>query len=225
MLHLVLRLPLISAVQLHVCESLLITNLVLNLLLPDSKPVPEPPRNKFMEIDSPIMPQSLCPWTTASEDVGRTFNGSQKSRPGAPRGYVLPEPALIANHKDESSRQSYLKTYLKLRDILVYCLMTFGPIPCLKSPSDWRSMLALELHGVKQDGRQAQMRNKIRDDIAMAASKLGRAGLVCTFSYFTILTLTVYCSRLTLQISRILCLVGRVKNSMGQSPMKSLARF
>lgn len=125
------------------------------------------------------MPDSLGPWVLASKSVGQQFDMNQRARPGVPRGYVLPEPALFANHKHESSRQSYLKTYLKLRDVLMYSITSLGALASMKSPSDWRSMLALELHGTKEDGKQAQFRRKIRDDLAAVASKIG-SSFVCT---------------------------------------------
>ncbi|KAE9387636.1 hypothetical protein BT96DRAFT_1004920 [Gymnopus androsaceus JB14] len=57
----------------------------------------DPPRNKFIPVISPIMPTSIHSWVSTSVS----------------HDYILPEPALFANHKVESSRQAFFKTYLK----------------------------------------------------------------------------------------------------------------
>lgn len=118
-------------------------------------------RNKFMQVSSPLMPKSLKGWQQASELVGRDFNQDQPSRRGVPRGYFLPEPAILANHSDDRTRQSYFLTFLKLREVLYYRIGASGPMQCLQSPSEWRSILGLELHGSRTDSRAADSRRNL----------------------------------------------------------------
>lgn len=90
----------------------------------------EPPRNKFIPITSPVMPTSTYSWLSASQTIGRTFNNLQPQRRGVSRDYVLPEPALFANHSSESSCQAFFKLYLKVREVLLYNIATRGPLAC-----------------------------------------------------------------------------------------------
>lgn len=144
---------------------------------PDSKSkqpkATAPQRNKFEEVKSPMMPHSLPVWSDASSRVGLTFDHSQKSRHGVPRGYFLPDPALFAHHQDPNSCQSYLHTYLKLHDILFYQLTTCGAAAYMLNPPDWRRLLSLELHGTKTESHEALQRKKLCDQINESAVQMG----------------------------------------------------
>lgn len=122
-------------------------------------------RNKFMEVTSPLLPNSILDWVAASEHVGKGFNQNQKARSGVPRGYFLPEPALFANHSSDVSRQAYFSTYLKVREIILYRLRTLGASTCLKSSGEWRKLLGLELHGLKIDTKCASTRQKLVNEL------------------------------------------------------------
>ncbi|KAJ3898183.1 hypothetical protein F5879DRAFT_995056 [Lentinula edodes] len=122
-------------------------------------------RNKFMEVTSPLLPNSIPDWVVASEHVGKGFNQNQKARSGVPRGYFLPEPALFANHSSDMSRQAYFSTYLKVREIILYRLRTLGASTCLKSSGEWRKLLGLELHGLKIDTKCASTRQKLVNEL------------------------------------------------------------
>lgn len=136
------------------------------------KAEPTERRNKFIPIQSPIMPVELQPWITASRMIGETFDNKQPERPGVPRKYVLPEPSLFAGHSNEGARQAMLKTFLKVREVLYYDIFTRGAMSCLKYPAEWRRMMGLELHGQKsdKDTHESRLRKKLRMDLQMAAS-------------------------------------------------------
>lgn len=135
------------------------------------KAQPDPPRNKFIPVNSPIMPTSIHSWVTASCTIGKFFNNSQPQHRGVSRDYVLPEPALFANHMVESSHQAFLKMYLKVHEVLLYNIAACGPLACLRSPKDWHRMLGLELFGQKDtDGWESHKWKKLRADLQSAAS-------------------------------------------------------
>lgn len=107
------------------------------------------------------MPRAIPCWQDAMFEVGRTFDHDRHPLPGIPAGYVLPDPALFANNEDDGARQAYLKTYLKLREALLYCIANMGTLQCLKRTSDWRMLIGLELHGTRTDSRAAEKRSKL----------------------------------------------------------------
>ncbi|KAL0564799.1 hypothetical protein V5O48_017240, partial [Marasmius crinis-equi] len=71
----------------------------------------------------------------------------------AAQGYALPDPAFIAVSANEKTVAGFLTTWLQLRQVLMYRLMspTFQPLPT----GDWRSILGIEMHGLKADTRAA----------------------------------------------------------------------
>lgn len=118
------------------------------------------------------MPKSIRAWVQASNFVGEDFDQDQPAREGVNRGYVLPEPALFANHKDEKARQTYFGTFLKLRDILLYQTRKHGALAVLKSPSEWRTLLGLELHGKRTDSKTAMSRRNALKEMAAGGKEL-----------------------------------------------------
>ncbi|KAJ3757805.1 hypothetical protein EV360DRAFT_83679 [Lentinula raphanica] len=126
-------------------------------------------RNKFLEVSSPLMPPSLPSWTRASKKIGSTFNPNQHARDGVPRGYILPEPAMIANLSAEETRQAYLVMYLKLRDFLLYRIHKLGVVDALLSADEWRKVLGLERIPVTNGTRSAMERNKVLETLRAAS--------------------------------------------------------
>ncbi|KAJ3729556.1 hypothetical protein C8R42DRAFT_715841 [Lentinula raphanica] len=138
-------------------------------------------RNKFLEVDSPLMPPSLPCWTKASKKIGSTFNPNQHARSGVPRGYILPEPAMIANLSAEETRQAYLVMYLKLRDFLLYRIHKLGVVDALLSADQWRKVLGLERVPVTNGTRSEMERNKVLETLRAASD--GNSGLSVDFSH------------------------------------------
>lgn len=79
--------------------------------------------------------------------VARDFDHQRHPAKDIPSGYVLPEPAVFANHQDDEARQMYMKTYLKLREVTMYQIANTGVFRSLRRPAEWRALLGLELHG------------------------------------------------------------------------------
>lgn len=105
------------------------------------------------------MPYISSQWKDASKNVSKKFDLDMLPRPGVNRGYVLPEPAVLAGHESEFSRTKYFRTYVKLRPLLMYSLRMVGPLLCQKKPADWRVYLGLEVHGgERSDTRSAAAR-------------------------------------------------------------------
>ncbi|KAE9389076.1 hypothetical protein BT96DRAFT_1003610 [Gymnopus androsaceus JB14] len=117
------------------------------------------------------MPTSIHSWVSASKMIGQFFNNSQPQHQGVPHDYILPEPALFANHKVESSHQAFFKMYLKVHEVLLYDIATCGVIACLRSPKDWRRMLGLELFGQKDTGSlESNKQKRLHANLQSAAS-------------------------------------------------------
>lgn len=109
-------------------------------------------------------------------EVGRTFDHNRHPTAGI-AGYVLPDPALFAGNEDNGARQAYLKTYLKLREVLLYRISNMGTLNCLKSTNDWRRLIGLELHGTRTDSRAAGKRAELIADLQRS---LVANSVVCT---------------------------------------------
>ncbi|KAJ3766647.1 hypothetical protein FB446DRAFT_849579 [Lentinula raphanica] len=138
-------------------------------------------RNKFLEVDSPLIPPSLPSWTTASKTIGATFNPNQHARDGVPRGYILPEPAMIVNLSADQTHQAYLLMYLKLRDFLLYHIHKLGVVDALLSADEWRKVLGLERVPVTDGTHSAMERNKVLEVLRAASD--GVSGLSIDFSH------------------------------------------
>lgn len=98
-------------------------------------------------------------------EVGASFDHNRHPTTGIPSGYVLPDPALFANNNDDGARQAYLKTYLKLRESLLYRIENMGTLRCLKSTSDWQKLIGLELHGYRTESRGAERRSQLVNEL------------------------------------------------------------
>lgn len=74
------------------------------------------------------------------------------------------------------------KTYLKVREVLHYDILTRGAHNCLRSPPDWRRMMGLELFGQKSksdnETRESRLRKKLRVDLQNVASSAPALSIV-----------------------------------------------
>ncbi|KAJ3791638.1 hypothetical protein GGU11DRAFT_751350 [Lentinula aff. detonsa] len=103
-------------------------------------------RNKFIPIRSAVMPIPVLSWAEASECIGQRFNHSQAGRPNVNQGYVLPEPALFVTQKYDATSQHFFANYLRVRKALLYRIDKCGILDALLSPTQWRTLLGLNLH-------------------------------------------------------------------------------
>ncbi|KAF8877215.1 hypothetical protein CPB85DRAFT_1164838, partial [Mucidula mucida] len=110
------------------------------------------------------MPRALPTWMAALKRAGGNRQPSGPLPSGVRRGYALPDPNVIANVENETTRAFMLLTYLKLRTILHYRLQSsvFEP---LAAPV-WRRVLGLELHGSKGDGWAAKAHEEVRQELS-----------------------------------------------------------
>ncbi|KAE9403718.1 hypothetical protein BT96DRAFT_936159 [Gymnopus androsaceus JB14] len=111
------------------------------------------------------MPMSIEAWSDACYTFSHDFDQQQGPRPNVSCNYVLPEPALFANHSQDDSRQAYFAMYLKLRLVIMYRIRSKGMLECLRSAGDWRKILGLELHGTKKDSQAGKIRGKFIADM------------------------------------------------------------
>ncbi|KAJ3738329.1 hypothetical protein DFH05DRAFT_1386508 [Lentinula detonsa] len=92
------------------------------------------------------MPIPVLSWAEASECIGQRFNHSQAGRPNVNQGYVLPEPALFVTQKYDATSQHFFANYLRVRKALLYRIDKCGILDALLSPTQWRTLLGLNLH-------------------------------------------------------------------------------
>jgi hypothetical protein len=131
-------------------------------------------RNKFEPINSRLLPPNILVWVEASRKVGATFNPNIDARQGVGRGYILPEPAMIAGLSNENTRQSFIRVYLKLCNLLLYWIQKAGVLASCLSPDQWRSLLGLELFQTSKGTHAQQKCMKLREDLeAMYKQKTG----------------------------------------------------
>lgn len=101
-------------------------------------------QNKFLDVESPLMPSLIEPWACASRLVGEDFNLDQQPHPNVSRGYALPEPAIFTNHHEDGSCQTYFSAmWLKLQLVIMYCIHRHGTLACLRHPNDWHKSWGL----------------------------------------------------------------------------------
>ncbi|KAK1215779.1 hypothetical protein PQX77_021589 [Marasmius sp. AFHP31] len=114
--------------------------------------------NKFVDVDSPLMPPALKVWAEASQSAGSDFNPNTPPPTGRNNGYALPDPSIIASTKNEPMQAAFITMWLKLRQVLVYRLQspTFVPLRA----KEWRSVLGLEIHGLKAGAGAAKARDE-----------------------------------------------------------------
>ncbi|KAF9069384.1 hypothetical protein BDP27DRAFT_1520119 [Rhodocollybia butyracea] len=125
---------------------------------------------------SPANPSSSQPskWVEAAVAVSHKFTLEEQPRRGVNRGYVLPEPAVFANHKSEVSRQRYFLTYLKVCEVFIAAIDLLGPIVCQRPPKDWRRLLSLELHGsLDAQTREGATKLELCQEMNNVAARMG----------------------------------------------------
>ncbi|KAL0059302.1 hypothetical protein AAF712_013950 [Marasmius tenuissimus] len=123
-----------------------------------SRSNPNNDRNKFVDMDSPLIPPALKVWSEASRNAGNGFNPNTPPPTGHNNGYALPDPNIIASTKNEPTQAAFITTWLKLRQVLMYRLQspTFVPLKA----KEWRSVLGLEIHGLKAGTGAAKVREE-----------------------------------------------------------------
>ncbi|KAJ8085059.1 hypothetical protein PM082_003838 [Marasmius tenuissimus] len=128
---------------------------------PYSNPARSEPqkRNKFVDVQSPLMPKSLPAWKAASEAIGSSFEDKMPSLPGLDDGYAVPDPNIIVGGLNETAKVRYVTTTLKLRPLLLYRLRspTFRPY----RTREWRGAVGIEAHPLKGDSRTGKRRVKM----------------------------------------------------------------
>ena len=107
----------------------------------------------------------------ASEHAGRGFNPNIPVRDGFCRGYIFPDPNLLAGHQNPSSRAAYFTTYLKLRQLLIYRLSQAENNDF--SVGTWRKILGLELHGTRTDTTSGKLRREVQETLAKCVEGMG----------------------------------------------------
>ncbi|KAF9059643.1 hypothetical protein BDP27DRAFT_1371270 [Rhodocollybia butyracea] len=130
--------------------------------------------SKFLEPNSPIMPHAFPQWIKAAESASAKFKLSEYPCTGVNRGYVLPEPAVFANHENETSCQQYFLTYLKVREVFIAAISLLGPVVCQRSPKDWRRLVSLELHGsLNTETNKATAKLELCQEMNKVAARMG----------------------------------------------------
>ncbi|KAL0565188.1 hypothetical protein V5O48_016841 [Marasmius crinis-equi] len=112
--------------------------------------------NKFVDVVSPLMPLSLLNWAKASMAAGFGFDPNAPAPEDKDNGYALPDPGVIAGTANEATQSAYFTTWLRLRTVLMYRLLS--PTFRLMRTKELRSVLGLEVHGLKADTRAAARR-------------------------------------------------------------------
>ncbi|KAG7087206.1 hypothetical protein E1B28_013187 [Marasmius oreades] len=77
-------------------------------------------RNKFVDIESPLMPRAIKPWAAASQSAGVGFDPNTPPLNGRDNRYALPDPNIITGTANAVTREAFLRTWLKLRPVLLY---------------------------------------------------------------------------------------------------------
>ncbi|KAG7091643.1 hypothetical protein E1B28_010664 [Marasmius oreades] len=87
-------------------------------------------QNKFVDVESPLMPWDIKPWAVASQSAGVGFDPNTPPPNGRNNGYTLPDPNIIAGTANEITCEAFLRTWLKLCPVLLYQLQspTFRPL-------------------------------------------------------------------------------------------------
>jgi hypothetical protein len=96
------------------------------------------------------MPHAFPKWVEAALSLSHHFKVNEQPWAGVNCRYMLPEPAVFANHQNEVSCVQYFLTYLKVRWVFIAPIDLLGPIVCQRSAKDWHRLLSLELHGSLQ---------------------------------------------------------------------------
>ncbi|KAF9043524.1 hypothetical protein BDZ89DRAFT_1128229 [Hymenopellis radicata] len=93
------------------------------------RPPPHAPRNKFIDVDSPLMPPSLPMWARASRHVGEQRQQFQphKAIHGLFSGYAIPDPNSLVSAASPDTVAGQLRVWLKLRDVFLYRLRAPPP--------------------------------------------------------------------------------------------------
>ncbi|KAF8989403.1 hypothetical protein BDZ89DRAFT_1124589 [Hymenopellis radicata] len=120
----------------------------------------QPQRNKFLDVDSPLMPPSIPSWNDAMKRASHLGLTDLRREPwhGAHTGYCLPDPNAIVSATKEETVAGELRVLCKLWDVLLYRL-TSDRLVVLK-PKEWRAILTIETHTTTTPGTKSADRRK-----------------------------------------------------------------
>lgn len=130
-------------------------------------------RDKFADVDSPLVPRSIDSWTKALARVRADTTNMPKFVPAASinAGYALPDPNVIAGVESDTTRGYMFTAYIRLRHVLHYRLQSFAMEP-LKANA-WRRILGIELHPSEGDGRSKVQHQETKKDLCECIEKGG----------------------------------------------------
>ncbi|KAL0572514.1 hypothetical protein V5O48_009456 [Marasmius crinis-equi] len=129
-------------------------------------------RNKFVDVQSQLMPPALKNWAKAAQDAGAGFDPNVSD----PTGYALPDPNFIAGMQNTVTQAAFVTTWLKLRPVLLYRLQspTFDLIPTKK----WRVVLGLEVYGHESNTVAAKKRKEQQEMLQKCLDSGGMGGSI-----------------------------------------------
>jgi len=99
--------------------------------------VPPPGRNKFVDPESPLVPQQLVLWSEALMKVDQSLRPDEAQNVG----YAFPDPALFVAVHTEEKTITYLKNWLQYRPACIYRVSTASSSARLLSSQTWRTFL------------------------------------------------------------------------------------
>ncbi|KAL0569155.1 hypothetical protein V5O48_012818 [Marasmius crinis-equi] len=120
-----------------------------------------PERNKFLDMDSPLLPVPLPAWKATSESVGCSFDLKTQPLAGVDHGYALPDPNTIVSTTNESAKARL-------------CSPTFRPL----KPREWRSIVGMGAHPTKAHTLVGNIHSNMAD---MLKTCLVSGGMEATF--------------------------------------------
>lgn len=140
---------------------------------PRPKGPPRVERDKFADVNSPLMPPSLESWTKALTRVKAEVAKAPKilPAPGINTGYALPDPNVIAGVDTDHTRGYMFTAYVRLRHVLHYRLQSSAFEP-LKANA-WRRILGIELHPIDGDGHSKAQHQETKKDLCACIEKGG----------------------------------------------------
>jgi hypothetical protein len=123
------------------------------------------------------MPPLVMSWVNACREIGKKFDPNQRPREGIPRGYSMPEAALLANLTNETTRQGFFAMFMKLANLLAYRVGFMGSSRATLTNDEWRQILGSEVLGSTRGSKTDVVRQKLMDGLQAltSTSKVGIA--------------------------------------------------
>ena len=101
--------------------------------------MPLPGCNKFVDPESPLVPEQLVLWSKAlaklDQDPHLRPDGAQNA------GYMFPDPALFISVATKEKMITYLKNWLQYHPTFIYCVSSTASSPHSLSSQTWRTFL------------------------------------------------------------------------------------